>query len=143
MDPTQDELDARRQAREGSISAEEQAGAGELPEEDDGQLFAWESDRKVTLGTLTRGLSVEHAFVFTGKRLKGSGGLPALDDDVLVLVRGRVSKVAVVPTRDDDENAKKATTEVSVAPKVIILADSDEAMALLAPIIEKRKGAAA
>jgi len=139
-----DELEQRRQAREGSINAEQENGGGEVGEEDDGQFFVWEQGRKVTLGTLvSRGIPVESAFVFTGKRLKGQGGLMALDDDALVIVRGRVSKVAVVPTRNDEEAVTKVTIETHVAARMLVNADSDEGEALIAPVIEKRNQAKA
>ena len=144
-DPTQDslsDLEARRKAREGSIAGAAENGAGEIPadqgEEDDGQMFVWEQGRKVTLGTLiARGTTVEHAFVFGGKRLKGKGGLMGFDDDALVLVRGRLDKVSLVPTRDDQERVTKVTIETHVAAKTLVNADSDEAKGMLAPIIEK------
>jgi hypothetical protein len=114
-------------------------------EEDDGQLFVWEQGRKVTLGTLiARGVPVKHAFVFGGKRLKGKGGLMAFDDDALVVVRGRLDKVAVVPSRNSDEKVESVTIETHIAAKDLVNADSDEAMSMLAGVFAKRgiKGAA-
>src|SRR5438105_4777850 len=94
--PDEDEL-ARRRAQGGNgrpIDDQE----SQVGEEDDGQMFVWEQGRKVTLGTLiARGITVEHAFVFGGKRLKGRGGLVAFDDDVLVIARGKVANTNLVP----------------------------------------------
>lgn len=144
---TDDELAKRRQGRGGSSASraeEEQArldaeDAGGTGEEDDGQLFVWEQGRKVTLGTLiARGTPVEHAFVFGGKRLKGRGALMGFEEDALVVVRGRVDKVSVVPTRDDDEKVTKATIATHIASKTLVNADSDEAMGMLAGILDGR-----
>lgn len=111
----------------------------ETGEEDDGQLFVWEQGRKVTLGTLiARGVPVEHAFVFGGKRLKGAGALVGFDDDVLVITRGRVGKTSIVPTRDDDERVTKVVVETHIAAKVIAPADSEHGMDMLAAVLEKR-----
>jgi hypothetical protein len=108
-------------------------------EEDDGQLFVWEQGRKVTLGTLiSRGIPVEHAFVFGGKRLKGAGALVGFDDDVLVITRGRVGKTSIVPTRDDDEKVTKVVVETHIAAKVIAPADSEQGMDMLAAVFDKR-----
>lgn len=141
---TDDEL-AKRRAKAGSAAqrGEQQQvadpGDPEQGEEDDGQMFVWEQGRKVTLGTLiARGTVVEHAFVFGGKRLKGSGGLVAFDEDVLLVSRGRVGKTSLVPTRDDEERVTKVTIETHIAAKVVVPADSDEAMSLLAAVFEKR-----
>lgn len=108
-------------------------------EEDDGQMFVWEQGRKVTLGTLiARGIPVEHAFVFGGKRLKGRGGLVAFDDDVLVIARGKVGKTSIVPTRDEDERVTKVTVETHIRAQVVVPADSEEGMGLLATVFEHR-----
>lgn len=108
-------------------------------EEDDGQMFVWEQGRKVTLGSLVaRGIPVEHAFVFGGKRLKGSGGLVSFEDDVLVVVRGKMSNTNVVATRDDDERVTKVTIETHISSKVVAPADSEHAMQLLAGVFERR-----
>lgn len=147
-----DELAARRARGANGGSAKDRALADEQAaldgedaelrqgdgEEDDGQLFVWEQGRKVTLGTLiARGTTVEHAFVFGGKRLKGKGGLMAFDDDAMVLVRGRLDKVAVVPTRDSEEKVTKVTIETHVAAKTLVNADSEEARGMMAAILEK------
>jgi hypothetical protein len=135
---------ARLDAEDAGVGAtiDEHAAAAGVGEEDDGQLFVWEQGRKVTLGTLVgRGTAVEHAFVFSGKRMKGSGGLVALDDDVLMVARGRVSKTSIVPTRDDDEKVTKVVVEVHIAPRALVPADSDEAMGLLAGVLDKRQAA--
>jgi hypothetical protein len=147
-----DELARKRAEREkseagngggGSVAtrAEQEALAtgDEAPvdEEDDGQLFVWEQGRKVTLGTLiARGTPVEHAFVFGGKRLKGKGGLMGFDEDALVIVRGRLDKVAVVPTRDSDEKVTKVVIETHVAAKTLVNADSDEGLGMLAGVLD-------
>jgi hypothetical protein len=117
--------------------ADEQAnGDTSGGEEDDGQLFVWEHGRKVTLGTLiARNIPVEHAWVFGGSRRKGRGGLPPLDGDVLLVMRGKPAKVAIVPTRDDDEKVTKVTIEVHLAAKVVEPADSEEALGMLAGVL--------
>lgn len=116
------------------IDPEDQPG-----EEDDGQLFIYDAGRKVTLSQLAaRGVTIEHAFVFGGKRMKGAGQLVAWDDDVMIVVRGRSSAVKLVPTRDDQERITKVTIETHVAVKVLANADSEQAMDLLAPVLEKR-----
>lgn len=111
----------------------------DIGEEDDGQMFVWEQGHKVTLGTLIqRGIPVEHAFVFGGKRLKGSGGLVGHNDDVLAITRGKVGKTSIVPTRDDDERVTKVTVETHIAAKVIAPADSEHGMDLLRAVFDKR-----
>lgn len=135
---TPDEL-ARRRAGRQSIADRAAETDADLDETDDEQLFVWEQGRKVTLASLiARNITVEHAFVFGGKRLKGRGGLIAFDDDVLVLVRGRVAKTSLVPTRDDQERVTKVVIETHIRSHVIVPADSDEAASLLAPILEAR-----
>jgi len=125
-------------------SLEDLEESGATGEEDDGQFFVWEEGRKVTLGTLIgRGTTVEHAFVFGGKRQKGRGSLVGLDEDVFLVARGRVEKTVVVPTRDDQERVTKVTIETHIASKVVVNADSDEAMGMLAGILDKRRPAAA
>ncbi|MGH2899678.1 MAG: hypothetical protein ACRDMZ_13480 [Solirubrobacteraceae bacterium] len=127
---------------EPSRAAGEAGEVGEVGEEDDGQVFVWEQGRKVTLGTLiSRGIPVEHAFVFGGKRLKGRGGLMGFDEDVLVVCRGKVGKTSLVPTRDDDEKVTKVTVETHIGARVVVPADSDEAWGMLAGIVEKRSAA--
>lgn len=116
----------------------------EIGEEDDGQMFVWEQGSKVTLGTLiSRGVAVEHAFVFGGKRLKGRGGLVSFNDDVLVVCRGIVGKTSLVPTRDDQERVTKVVVETHIAAKVVVPADSEDGMSLLASVLEKRGARAA
>ena len=129
---------------DGDQSLEEMEANGTTGEEEDGQMFVWEQGRKVTLGTIiARGTTVEHAFVFGGKRLKGKGGLVSFDEDVFLVVRGLVGTTAIVPTRDDQERVTKVTIETHIASKVVVNADSDEAMGLLAGILDKRRPAAA
>lgn len=152
-EPNVSEIERRRQQKNGGSIAEraaaEQAqldaedGKGEkIAEADDGQFFVWEQGRKVTLGTLiARGIPVEHAFVFGGKRLKGRGGLMGFDEDVLVVCRGKVGKTSLVPTRDDDEKVTKVTVETHIGARVVVPADSDEAWGMLAAIVERRSAA--
>jgi hypothetical protein len=143
MDPTQDELEERRIAREGSVAAEEAAGGGEVGEEDDGQLFVWEQGRKVTLGTLiARGIAVKPYVVFGGKRTRGEG-LFDFADKPLVLAETLPSKVEVVPTRNGDGKVTEVAVVTHFAIRELVNADSERAMSMLAPIIEKRKGNAA
>jgi hypothetical protein len=123
----------------GAQSLDELEGEQPVGEEPDGQMFVWEQGRKVTLGTLiARGTDVEHAFVFGGKRLKGAGSLMGLDEDVLVVVRGKPSEVRLVPTRDDQERVTKVTIETHVAVKVLAAADSEQAVGMLAGALERR-----
>lgn len=110
-----------------------------IDEADDGQMFVWEQGQKVTLGTLIkRGVTVEHAFVFGGKRLKGRGGLIGHDEDVFVVVRGVVGKTSIMPTRDDQERVTKVTVETHIASKVVLPADSDEGIALIQSVLDAR-----
>lgn len=147
-EPSADELETRRASRGGSAReralAEEQArldaddggGGGAGNEADDGQTFLFESDTKTTLGTfIPRGLTVERRTKFTGISRKGAGSIPAMNEDVLTVVRSRVSKVAAIPTRGDDEKAEKAATEVTLRPAVIHAANSEEAIELMRPIL--------
>lgn len=148
--PSADELEKRRASRGGSareraledeqakLDAEDGNGGGEkqAPAEDDGQTFMFESDTKTTLGTfIPRGLTVERRTKFTGISRKGAGSIPAMNEDVLTVVRSRVSKVAAIPTRGDDEKAEKAATEVTLRPAVIHAANTEEALELLRPIL--------
>lgn len=134
----------KRTAGNGRSVAERAAEAaknGEEPEGDDGQLemFIWEQGRKVTLQQLLgRGTPVEYAFVFGQKRLKGNGQLIGLDEDVFMLSRGKMGHTKLVPTRGDDEKATKVTVEVQIVPKLLKNADTDEALEMLRPILEKR-----
>ena len=90
----------RREDRAAAVAQDIEA-AGGVGEEDDGQLFVWEQGRKVTLGTLiARGIPVEHAFVFGGKRAKGSGGLMGFDEKPLMIVRGKPGPVSIVGVGD-------------------------------------------
>lgn len=123
-------------------SVSQRAEEDEEPSEDeDGQLemFVWERGRKVTLGNLiSRGTTVEYAFVFGGKRLKGNGQLIGMEEDVFMLSRGKMGHTKLVPTRKDDETVEKVTVEVQIVPKVLKNADSDEALEMLRPILEAR-----
>jgi hypothetical protein len=155
-EPNAASLDAKRAAktngnggggsmadRAAALESEQQAldaedGKPQEGEEDDGQLFVWEQGRKVTLGTLiARGIPIEHAFVFGGKRLKGRGQLMAFEDDAVIVGRGKVEKVSIVPTRDGDEKITKATIETHIALKVVVPANSDEAAGLLRGTYER------
>lgn len=108
-------------------------------EEDDGQLFVYEHGKRVTLGNLIpRGVPIEHAFVFTQARRKGAGALIPFDEDVLLVVRGKVGSIKPVAKRDDQENVKGVTIETQVDTKVVVQADSDVAMQLLAGVLAKR-----
>jgi len=143
--PTEDELARRRAAQGGSVAERGAAGEGEEPtvaEDDDGQFFVWEQGTKVTLSTLVkRGIDVQHVFVFGAKRAKGKGGLMALDEQPVLVVRGITSKVVIVPTHDDQGRVTKVTIESHVAAQVVNPADSEDGMAMLAPIIERRSAA--
>lgn len=152
-----DDLAARRAQRGGSaadrakaaeeeqarLDAEEQPREGD-GEEDDGQLFVWEQGRKVTLGTLiARNIPVEHVFVFGGKRVKGRGGLMALDEAPILVVRGLSGGTKIVPTHDDDEKVVKVTIESHIASKYVMPAETEEAVALIGPIVDRvRQGRA-
>lgn len=162
--PTADELAERRAARasadadreleaemgghqegegggNGSSSIEERAASGaDIREEDDGQLFVWEQGRKVSLGTLIpRGVDIEHAFVFSGKRIKGKGGLMALDEKSLLLVRTLGGGSRVIPTHDDEEKVKSVVIENVVTTKSITAIESQpqEALDLLRPVLDR------
>jgi hypothetical protein len=145
---TDDELAKRRkggssasraelEAEQAKLDAEDEK-PGDTGEEEDGQLFVWEQGRRVTLGTLVaRNIDVEHAFVFTGKRVKGRGGLMALDEKSLVLVRTLAGPVKVVPTHDDDEKVKSVVIESHVNSKVVMPAESEDAVELLRPVLDR------
>lgn len=143
-----DELKKRRGRRSGNGakdaagSISERAAAEEEPpvgEEEDGQFFVWEHGRRVTLGSLVKaGVDVKHVFVFAGKRVKGKGGLMALDEQPMLVVQGITSAVKVVPTHDDHGRVTLVTIENHVSAQVVHPADSDDAMHMLASIIEKR-----
>lgn len=149
--PSADELKRRRAARE---QKEKEAAAGSsqdraaaaaagdeqtVEEADDGQLFVWEQGTKVTLGTLVgRNVPVKHAFVFGGKRVKGQGGLMALDEHPLLVVEGATSKVAVVPEHDEKGKVKSVTVEMHIGAQAVHPADSDQAEALIAPVLADR-----
>lgn len=139
--------DVREREREGAESKtiEDRAAAGEVePEpdvgvEDDGQMFVWEQGRKVTLSTLTkRGCPIEHAFVFGGRRTKGSGGLMDFGEHPLMIVRGSVGPVKIVPTYDDEEKVSKLTIEQHVNAKIVHNADSEDGLALIAHVLDER-----
>jgi hypothetical protein len=131
----QAEMDAQAVRRSNGRSIDDH----EIGEEDDGQLFSYEPGQRVTLGSLIpRGTPVEHAFLFTGQRRKGAEELIGFDEDVLLVVRGKVGKVAPVVTRNDDESVKSVTIETTIVPKVIVAADSAQAMDMLAAVIDKR-----
>lgn len=151
-EPSADELEARRASRGGSAReralAEEQAkldaedgkggdaGDGDGNTDDDGQTFLFRSDAKATVGTfIPRKLAVERRTKFTGLSRKGAGDIPAIDEDVLTVVRSRVSKLSQIPTRDDADKAEKAAVEVTLRPAVIHQANSEEALDLLRPIL--------
>lgn len=142
-----DELAERRaRAREGVL--DDDAGAPidgqEAGEEDDGQLFAYTADGRVTLGNLIpRNVPVEHAFVFSQARRKGAGELIPFGEDVLLVVRGKVASVKPTAKRDDEENLKSVTIETQIATKVVVQADSQQAMDLLAEVLAKRNISAA
>lgn len=150
---TDDELKARRQKRNGGgssatraeeeqrrLDAEDEPKDGEgVGEEDDGQLFVWEQGRKVTLGTLiARGTPVEHAFVFGGRRTKGGGGLMGFGEKPLMIVRGGVGPVKIVPTYDDDEKVSSVVIEQHVNAKVVHPADSEDGLALIAHVLDAK-----
>jgi hypothetical protein len=120
-------------------SLEDIEAAGGIGEADDGQLFVWEQGRKVSLGTIiARNIPVEHAFVFGGKRLKGTGGLMGFDEDMLIVARGLNGGVHLVPSYSDDEKVTRVVVEVHIKPKVIAPADSDQAEAMLAGVLDRR-----
>lgn len=152
-EPNDDEVSKRRAAKNGGGSvadrslAEEQAkldaedgkAEPEIAEADDGQLFVWEQGRKVTLGTLiARGVPVEHAFVFGGKRVKGSGGLMSFDESPLMIVSSKPGAVRVVPKRDDDDKVIKVTVESHVDTRVVHPADSEAGLAMISHILDTR-----
>lgn len=134
-----DELAKRR--GKGSVAGRTEALDGaEVPvgEEDDGQLFVWEQGRKVGLSTLiTKGVPVEHAFVFGGKRVKGRGGLMALDEQPVLVVRGMAGPVRIVPTHDADGKVTKAVIEQTVNAVIVHPAASEEAVAMIGPILDQ------
>lgn len=107
---------------------------------DDGQgMFVWEQGRKVTLATLiARNVKIEHAFVFGGKRSKGAGELMGFDAEPLMIVRGKPGAVKLVPTYDDDEKLEKVVIESHVRAVIVKNADSDEGLALLGAVMERR-----
>jgi hypothetical protein len=148
-EPSADELERRRKARKGNggsakdraLAAEQAQLDGEdgVGEADDGQLFVWEQGTKVTLGTLIgRNVPVEHAFVFGGKRVPGRGGLMALDEQPILVVRGMAGPVRLVPSHDEHGKVTKVVIEQSVGAVVVHPADSDEAEAMVAPIFAAR-----
>jgi hypothetical protein len=121
-------------------NAEAEADGPREPEEEgeQGELFVWEQGRKVTLGNLiSKGVPVEYAFVFGGKRLKGNGQLIGMEDDVLMISRGKMGHTKLVPTRNDDETVKSVVVEVQVVPKVLQNADTEAGIEMLRPILEK------
>lgn len=147
---TDDELAKRRKngtAAGGSVAdralaAEQAALDGEdgesIAEADDGQYFVWERGTKITLSTLVkRGVPVEHAFVFGGKRVKGRGGLMGFDDEVLNVVRFLPGPVRIVPTRDDDEKVTKVVIENHVVAKTVTPLDSEDGLRQIAHILDK------
>lgn len=131
---------AKRSKGGGSAASRGEKAAGEEPldEADDGQLFVWEQGQKVTLSNIIdRKVPVEHAFVFTGKRIKGRGGLMALDEQPVMVVRGMAGPVRVVPTHDGDGKVTKVVIEQSVAAVVVHPAASEEAVAMASPLFEQ------
>jgi hypothetical protein len=150
-DPGPDQPEDEKPARDAEVASLEEKRRGrnvrdreedgEGAEEEDGQqaLFVWEQGRKISLGNLIeRGTAVEYAFVFGGKRLKGNGQLIGMNEDVFMVSRGKMGHTKLVPTRDDEEKVTKVTVEVQIVPKLLQNADTDEAMELLRPILEKR-----
>lgn len=129
----------RAAAAQAKLDAEDGKGEPDVGEEDDGQMFVWEQGRKVTLGTLiARGISVEHAFVFGGRRSKGSGGLMAFGEKPLMIVRGGVGPVKIVPTYDSDEKIESVVIEQHVVAKIVQPVDSDEGIGMIAHVLEAR-----
>lgn len=135
-------LDTATRGGRGRSVAERAAEDAPDPEEtEDAQqaLFVWEQGRKISLGNLIeRGTAVEYAFVFGGKRLKGNGQLIGMNEDVFMVSRGKMGHTKLVPTRNDQELVEKVTVEVQIVPKLLQNADTDEALELLRPILEKR-----
>lgn len=128
----------------GGSSKDRAAAAGEEPvidEEADGQFFVWEQGRKVSLGTLIpRGVDIEHAFVFTGKRIKAKGAaVQALDEKSLLLVSTISGGTKAVPTHDDDEKVKSVVIESVVRTKTVTAIESqpEEAVAMLRPVLDR------
>jgi hypothetical protein len=122
------------------LDAEDEKGEEpETGEDDDGQMFVWEKGRRVTLGTLIgRGTPVEHAFVFGGRRSKGRGGLMGFGEKPLMIVRGGVGPVRIVPTYDADENVKSVVVEQHIDAKIVHNADSEDGLGLIAHILDER-----
>lgn len=158
-EPNAASLDAKRAAkgngnggggsmadRAAALEAEQQAldtedeRAAAMTGEAEGELpFVWEQGRKVTLATLiARGVPVEHHFVFGGKRSKGSGGLMGFDAKPVMIVRGKPGPVKIVPTYKDDETVEKVAIENHVAAVIVMPADSEEGLSLIAHILDER-----
>lgn len=147
---TDDELSKRRGGKNGGSAkdrgADHEAAQAALDaeddppgEDDDGQTFLWEQGRKVTLSTLiAKGVPVEHVFVFGSKRTKGQGGLMSLDEQPILVVRGMAGQVKIVPMHDDNGKVTKVTVEQHVNAALVLPADSDQAEALIAPILAAR-----
>lgn len=126
-------------AARGEQAALDTGDAPEGGEEDDGQLFVWEQGRKVTLGTLVaRGVKVEHHIVFGGRRNRGSGGLRGFGDSPLLIVRGGIGPVKVVPTYSEDEKVEKVAIEQHVTAKIVADAESEAGIELIAHILDAK-----
>lgn len=140
-----DELAAKR--RNGSAAGGSAATRGEQAQidgtegvaggqDDDGQLFAFEHGRKVTLGTLIgKKTPVEYEFKMQAKGIPGAAGmnLMAFDDpDRVLVVPGRAGKVEVDPTYDGEGNVKKVTVRANFKPSMAYDSRSEAAQVALA-----------
>lgn len=87
-------------------------------EEDDGQLFVLEQDKRVTLGTLyKRGTPVEFRVVLGSKSVPGDGGLISFSDpDLVLVVPARAGAVRTEPTYRDDGTLSKVTVYATMKP---------------------------
>jgi hypothetical protein len=126
-------------AARGEQAALDTGDEPETGEDDDGQMFVWEQGRKVTLGTLiARGTPVEHHVVFGGRRNKGSGGLRGFGEKPLLIVRGGIGPVKLVPTYDADEKVEKVAVEQHVTAKIVADAESEAGIELIAHILDAK-----
>lgn len=139
-----DELAARRARQEkgdplgddsNGKSVEERAAEGETEEEPDGQ-FAFVSEdeqgRRLTFGTfIPRNTPIEYRITMGSKSNVLRGKLLDPTEDVMMLVRGKVSEGNVKFTRDEHENIQKATIYLVIAPKTVINAKTEQAAVML------------
>ena len=119
----------------GTSAADRAAEEVALGQEDDGQLFIMENDKKVKLGSLLkRGVPVEYRFKLGGMGVKGKGEMGLIgfsEPNITLVVPALAGKVTVEPTYNDDQEVIKIVITAAVKPKMVYDAKSPEARDLL------------